>query len=212
MSIVFTSSDLMAFGFDSTQSCYLCSNRKRCFLTLLFINSFVACIYYIHEQNQPKVTPYVKAYTNRFPPRINKAVEFIRNTLDNEYNQEDLVTFYDLVDKEFTLGLRCMRNKKQPQTITTTSYLNYTVNKQIDNTTTTIRYRKINFICVTDCLDSNKQENYASEKVSLQLTMTSDSCILQKMFFEFYLRCPSDKFSLVNREDTHDFYIDSLNK
>lgn len=125
-------------AFDNNHNCYFYLNRKRCFLTLLFINCFIACIYYIYEQNvtykyllrnnsQPKTSPI----------KINKVIEFIKNTLENEYNQDDLTTFYNTVEKEFSLGLRCTRKKKsQPQT--TTMNTNFTINNNITTTTTTI--------------------------------------------------------------------------
>lgn len=136
----------MAIRFDNNQNYHFYLNRKRCFLILLLLNSCLAGIYYVYEQNQLKLTQHVKTYTQHISPRINKAIEFIKNTLDNEYNQEDLVTFYELVEKEFTLGLRCMRKTIQSPTITITN-VNNTVDKQINSSKTTIRYSLISYQC-----------------------------------------------------------------
>jgi hypothetical protein len=152
----------MAFVFDTNQNRHFCLNRKRCFLSLLFFNCCLACIYYIHGQELSETernvtsTKLVHNNLNRisYVIKLNKACEFIGNTLDNEYNQDDLVVFYNTVDKEFSLGLRCTRKTVQPQTIAKTAAISNNSNSTDGNrtnstpttTTTTVRYRQNSYL------------------------------------------------------------------
>jgi hypothetical protein len=130
----------MAFAIDKS---YLCINQKRCFLILLLFNLFAACIYYFYESvshGTNKPTTPIDTYGYQKP---NSAIKFIRNILENEYDHEDLLTFYKLVEKEFALGLRCTRKANPPPTTTTLSTTsNLTFNQQINSNITTIRYSK----------------------------------------------------------------------
>jgi hypothetical protein len=45
----------------------------------------------------------------RSPNETYNAIEFIQNTLANEYNQDDLIKFYAHVKQEYSLGLKCTR-------------------------------------------------------------------------------------------------------
>lgn len=94
----------MALHFD----CHRCTNQKQCFLLLLICNTLLACIYYFHEQT---FSSYLlsKSKQKQFHLIENPAVKFLRQTLENEYDYTDLLTFYEIVEKEFSLGLRCMR-------------------------------------------------------------------------------------------------------
>lgn len=82
--------------------------RKRLFLTLLFINSFLGCVYYIHEQNLPLSSSQNQENTST-GTQLTAALRSIRSILEHDYNYEDLVKFYRLVHDEFALGLRCAR-------------------------------------------------------------------------------------------------------
>jgi hypothetical protein len=149
----------MAFVFDTNQNRHFCLNRKRCFLSLLFFNCCLACIYYIHGQNLSQIernvtsTKLVHNNLNRisYVIKLNKACEFIGNTLDNEYNQDDLVVFYNTVDKEFSLGLRCTRNNVQSQTAILNNS-DFTDGNQINSiTSTTTTTDKYNHSFFLDC-------------------------------------------------------------
>jgi len=132
----------MAFDFDNNHTCYLYLHRKRCFVILLLLNSFLACIYYIYEQNQSHVKQ-IPNYFNRTQSlrKLTKPIEFLRNTLENEYNRDDLEIFYNMVEEEFSLGLRCTRKVNQPLKTTAITNSNLTSAKQIDSNITTTRYR-----------------------------------------------------------------------
>jgi hypothetical protein len=152
----------MAFVLDNNQNHYFCLNRKRCFLSLLFFNCCLACIYYIHGQNLSQIernvtsTKLVHNNLNRisYAIQLNKPIKFIRNILDSEYDQDDLVAFYNIVDKEFSLGLRCTRKTVQPQTIAKTAAISNNSNSTDGNrtnntpttTTTAVRYRQNSYL------------------------------------------------------------------
>ncbi|CAF4084730.1 unnamed protein product, partial [Adineta steineri] len=125
----------MAFDCDNNYN--VCSNNKRCFLTLVLFNFFLACTYYFYEHNQFDVRQNaVKHFPNIFyqhelSRKTDNSIEIIRNILENEYNRSDLQIFYDLVDKEFALGLRCTRNQNKKSnvdlTISETNNTNITI-------------------------------------------------------------------------------------
>lgn len=85
-----------------------CSNPRRYFFILLLLNSLLACIYYLHEQT---FSTYLLKQSMKkiFPSIQNSAIDYLRKTLQDEYNPDDLLRFYQTVEKEFSLGLRCMR-------------------------------------------------------------------------------------------------------
>jgi hypothetical protein len=98
------------------------SIRKRFFLILLIFNSFLGCIYYFHEKQEQQIIQNVMStktskniFTqqnyDQYPIQTNKALQFIRKTLENEYNQDDLIQFYNLVQTEYSLGLKCTRTQ-----------------------------------------------------------------------------------------------------
>ena len=130
----------MAFGVDNNSHSYVCVNQKRCFLIILLLNSLLACIYYLHGQSLLSKFPNGNSYIQQIDTNLNqkqtKAVHLIRNILENEYDHQDLMRFYQLVENEFTSGLRCTRNSKQPSSIPP----NLTENPEINNNTITIRY------------------------------------------------------------------------
>jgi len=138
----------MAFSVENSHNSYIYINRKRCFLLLLLLNCLLACIYYIHVQKQSKTTQHLTTYTKQIPKNlyskqpITKAMKFIRKILENEYDLNDLITFYNIVEKEFSLGLRCTRKSKKPTpTTTTTTTTTILTNSSKENSTdiTTIR-------------------------------------------------------------------------
>ncbi|CAF1219046.1 unnamed protein product [Adineta steineri] len=134
----------MAFDCDNNYN--VCSNNKRCFLTLVLFNFFLACTYYFYEHNQSDVRQNaVKHFPNIFyqhelSRKTDNSIEIIRNILENEYNRSDLQIFYDLVEKEFALGLRCTRNQNKKSnvdlTISETNNTNITIIRSLSSTTT----------------------------------------------------------------------------
>jgi len=114
-------------------------NGKRFFIILLFLNTFLGCIYIIHEQKEQEINQNMIStstwnntfnYQHQYSIKTNKALQFIQNTLENEYNYDDLIKFYDFVQKEYSLGLKCTRkqNISQPMAISN-------VRDRIKNTT-----------------------------------------------------------------------------
>ncbi len=126
----------MEFTFNKS---YLCINQKRWFLILLLFNLSFTFIYHFYGSilhSTDRSTIPIDGYQKQ-----NYAIKFIRNILENEYDHEDLLTFYKLVEKEFALGLRCTRKANPPPTTTTLSTTsNLTFNQQINSNITTIRY------------------------------------------------------------------------
>ncbi|CAF4018178.1 unnamed protein product, partial [Rotaria magnacalcarata] len=121
----------MEFDFANSNA-HICLNRKRCFSILLLLNCTLACLYYTYVQNQPDGTKYnsnnakgihINFNKNQSSIKPSKPIEYIRTILENEYNYDDLVKFYNLNEKEFSLGLRCARKSKR---IETTTQVNYT--------------------------------------------------------------------------------------
>ena len=141
----------MAFGLDHSHSnnysCSLCFNRKRCFLFLLITNGFIAAIYfgydlYINESEALATKLKIisrSTHPGEVQPKSHRIVDFLKNTLEKEYDHNDLLQFYQMAEREFSLGLRCMR-KAAPAAnpaVTTKIASNATVNSS-ENTTTTI--------------------------------------------------------------------------
>ena len=89
--------------------------RKRFFLTLLFLNSFLGCVYYVHEQNSSLSANQIQS-NGLMEIKLTNALRAIRSTLENEYNYEDVVRFYQLVHDEYALGMRCARPNVTEQT------------------------------------------------------------------------------------------------
>ena len=131
----------MAFRLDHPNSnhysCSLCVNRKRCFLLLLLTNGFVAALYFtydLYKHERRSGTSPVNIFSQRpdsveLPTTVPGGVNFIKDTLEKDYDHNDLSLFYQLVEKEFSLGLRCMRKADQPaKPATTTIISNATVN------------------------------------------------------------------------------------
>ena len=94
----------MAMVINQSQQRTRCCTRKSFFVTLLFLNSFIGCVYYIHEQNEQAAMQNTTSSNFRkhifHASRPTKAMDFIRRTLENEYDRDDLTEFYDLVQHE----------------------------------------------------------------------------------------------------------------
>lgn len=94
--------------------CYRTDNRAHCLkrqchvLFFVFLTILLGCLYYSDEH---KPIPYTISNIDEYSIRTNEATKFIQNTLENEYNHEDLTKFYRLVQKEISLGLHCTRTK-----------------------------------------------------------------------------------------------------
>jgi hypothetical protein len=125
----------MGFAFNKS---YLCINQKRWFLILLLFNLFVTGSYHFYGSilhSTDRSTIPIDGYQKQ-----NYAIKFIRNILENEYDHQDLMTFYNLVEKEFSLGLRCTKKANPPLTIVLSNISNLTTNQQTNSSITTIRY------------------------------------------------------------------------
>ncbi|CAF1265395.1 unnamed protein product, partial [Adineta ricciae] len=81
-------------------------------------------MYYFYTQNQSSIKDNVGTYLKRFG-KNSDGTDPIRTVFESEYDHDDLEVFYNLVSKEFALGLRCMRKPDQPVT-TSNSNLNDT--------------------------------------------------------------------------------------
>jgi hypothetical protein len=107
----------MAFNLNHPNNRVSYRNGKRFLFTLLILNSFLGCIYLIHEQKVKQLDAtqsndiYKQQDTNEDSIRPNKAIKYLRNVLENEYNQDDLIRFYNHVQNEYSLGLKCTRTK-----------------------------------------------------------------------------------------------------
>jgi hypothetical protein len=124
----------MASVFDKN---YLCSNQKRCFLILLLFNLFVVCLYYSYgsiSQNAIRFTTPIDTYAYH---KHVSPIKYIQSVLNNEYDHDDLVTFYNLAKKEFSLGLRCTRKASPTTTVPITS--NITTDQQTNSNISTNR-------------------------------------------------------------------------
>lgn len=127
----------MAINSITNYNYYFPFNRKRCFLTLLLCNALAAFVYYVHIQTQ---LPIKERFLVKERENYNKTAKqlidtsiannFIKRTLENEYDYDDLIKFYNITATEFSLGLRCIRNSQQPQATTTISS-NTTTNRYI---------------------------------------------------------------------------------
>ena len=127
----------MAINSNTNYNSYFPLNRKRCFLTLLLCNATAAFVYYVHIQTE---LPIKETFLVKERGNFNKtskqlvdtsiAIVFIKRTLENEYDYDDLIKFYNITATEFSLGLRCTRNSQQPQATTTISS-NTTTNRYI---------------------------------------------------------------------------------
>ena len=135
----------MAFHFNKNRNHHLSFSKKRLFVILLLLNSLVTCGYYAHchkrFQSKRNLATYTRqVYVNltleKQSIRTREEFEFIKTTLEKEYFRDDLLTFYKVVEEEFSLGLRCMRKPVQSQAIINS---NNARNKQIDNSINTSR-------------------------------------------------------------------------
>lgn len=143
----------MAFDFTSSNS-FTCLNRKRCFTILLLVNCFLGFLYYqygkIREDVDDKIKAsrelYVHVNAKQSLADIQKPINYIQSVLEDEYDYNDLVNFYQLADRQFSLGLRCTRNAAQ-KSPTTTTRANYTNDQTNKTTYTSVRYREIFYIC-----------------------------------------------------------------
>jgi regulatory protein YycI of two-component signal transduction system YycFG len=82
-------------------------NGKHIFITFVFLNIFLGCIYYINKQEIISNKRLSRSSNETY-----NAIEFIQNTLANEYNQDDLIQFYAHVKNEYSLGLKCTRKPR----------------------------------------------------------------------------------------------------
>lgn len=99
-------------------------NCKLVFLTLLIVNSLIGSLFWIHEGNRPNKDE--KILTNMTREQItllerqltnstSDTIRSIRQILESEYNHQDLIRFYYLVQLEYSLGLKCLRANQTSQ-------------------------------------------------------------------------------------------------
>ena len=102
-----------AGSLDAHCNRYLCVNRKRCFLALVIVNFLLAGVYYLHEPTEKTGSPANVAHRHADRDwsldESTKITTLLKAILETDYNQEDLTAFYELVQREFSLGLRCTR-------------------------------------------------------------------------------------------------------
>ena len=100
---------------------------KRIFLTLIFFNTLLGCIYYLNEQNnQERIPASTWKGVTHHQERVSNAIQFIENILAREYNLDDLNQFYNHVQNEYSLGLKCARQENISHA---TSYTRSTMTK-----------------------------------------------------------------------------------
>jgi hypothetical protein len=68
------------------------------------------------------------------------ATQSIRNILENEYDHQDLTKFYNTVEKEFSLGLRCARRFRTFPIKKPSNVSKSIADRQTNSVVTTIRY------------------------------------------------------------------------
>lgn len=91
---------------------------KRIFLTLIFFNTLLGCIYYLNEQNnQERITASTWKGVTHYQERVSSAIQSIQNILAREYNPDDLNQFYNHVQNEYSLGLKCARQENTSQAL-----------------------------------------------------------------------------------------------
>lgn len=90
---------------------------KRIFLTLIFFNTLLGCIYYLNEQTYHERIPASPWKDVNHPQeRVSNAIQFIQNTLAREYDSDDLNEFYNHVQNKYSLGFKCTREENSSQT------------------------------------------------------------------------------------------------
>ncbi|CAF3948866.1 unnamed protein product [Rotaria sp. Silwood2] len=139
----------MVHSSNHSNNCVSYIIRKHFLLILLCLNAFLGCMYYIRGRNEEKLNPIPSTTNtrvsnvilnrqqhNQYVIKTNKAIVFIKNTLENEYNQNDLMSFYNHVQKEYSLGLKCTRIQNISKTMAISNNTN-----QIENNTSIISTR-----------------------------------------------------------------------
>jgi hypothetical protein len=122
--------------------------RKYIILIVLVVSILLTWVVYVRYSQEPynrlsmimsriqlntKQSSTLMKSHSKFPNSINT----IRNLLEAEYDHEDLLNFYSLVERELNLGLRCLRMKNTSQANLTIVSSNGTANNQANTTTLT---------------------------------------------------------------------------
>ncbi|CAF4640272.1 unnamed protein product [Rotaria sp. Silwood1] len=123
--------------------------KKHFFLLFLCLNAFFGGIYYIRGRTEEEINLVSSTTNTRISNTIlsqqqhnqsviktNKAIDFIKNTLKDEYNQDDLMKFYNHVQREYSLGLKCARMQNISKTMAI-----YNSTNQLENNTGIISTR-----------------------------------------------------------------------
>jgi hypothetical protein len=76
-----------------------------CFYRRVTINRSSETKLYV-QSNRWQSSTLVESYS-----KTRNAVDIIRDVLDAEYNRQDLLNFYSLVEKRLTLGVQCAKAK-----------------------------------------------------------------------------------------------------
>ncbi|CAF3026608.1 unnamed protein product [Rotaria socialis] len=189
----------MEFDFVNSKS-HICLNRKRCFSILLLVNCILAFLYYTYVQNQSEGTKgnsnSAKGIRINFNPDRNstkpsKPIEYIRTILENEYNYDDLVKFYSLNEKEFSLGLRCTR---KPKRIETTTKVNYTGDTTIEDNSTTISSLPIAATSQVDSLSALPYYRYQRRSLFTFVIDHADACLNDSIDLLILIISKSDNY------------------
>ncbi|CAF3066613.1 unnamed protein product [Rotaria socialis] len=128
----------MVYNSNHNNNCVSNCSRKYILIILLLLNALIGVIYYIHGQKEDDIDANVIATNTLLHRRQHspygiktiKPIESIKKILEKEYNRDDLMNFYNHVQKEYSLGLKCTRIKSTPATL-----IKLNVTKQIKNNT-----------------------------------------------------------------------------
>lgn len=88
--------------------------KKRLFLLIIVFKCCVGLIYLTFRKEQ--MFPVEKISTVSIE-KIFSPLETIKSKLENQYDRSDVSSFYQLAEKEFSLGLKCSRQSRQPSNV-----------------------------------------------------------------------------------------------
>ncbi|CAF1272113.1 unnamed protein product [Rotaria sordida] len=177
--------------------------RKHFLLILLCFNVFFGCIYFIHERKEEEIIPILSATNtkisniifqrqqyNQYVIKTNKAIEFIKNTLENEYNQNDLMNFYNHVQKEYSLGLRCTRIQNISKTMAITN-----TTDRIENNTRIISTRaSSSFSTLTSSRKHLSSRRFQRTDLYTFIIDNSDACLNEFVDLVIIIISKSDNY------------------
>jgi hypothetical protein len=112
-------------------------------LAIICVNIFFLYVIYVahsqHVNEEPSKTRlYLSSNLLRSRLQTRNAIDTIRELLEAEYDQKDLLNFYSLVDKQLSLGIRCPEATSQSQMKLTIVSSNDTTHNRTNSTIATI--------------------------------------------------------------------------